>query len=83
MSLDRPTRSIRLLQTDRTVKIVSETNVNPHLRRPKVLNYKFVYDDVNSASFGRKAILKITFWFDSVDSSNHMLHEKFDVWPRP
>ena len=79
MSLDRPTRSIRLLQTDRTVKIVSETNVNPHLRRPKVLNYKFVYDDVYSASFGRKAILKITYWFDSVDSSNHMLHEKFDV----
>ena len=61
------------------MKIVSETNVNPDLRRPKVLNYKFVYDDVYSASFGRKAILKITYWFDSVDSSNHMLHEKFDV----
>ena len=48
MWLGRSTRSIRLLQTDRTcgrierVKIVCGTNVDLHMRRTKLLNEKFV-----------------------------------------
>ena len=39
MSLDRPPRSIRLLQTDiERLKIVSGTNVDLHMRRTKLIN---------------------------------------------
>ena len=51
MSLDRPTRSIRLIER---LKFVSGTNVDLHMRRTNVY----------LASFGRKFI-KIAFWFDS------------------
>ena len=45
MSLDRPTRSIRLLQTDRTSKdrLQIKKNVDPHMRRTKLMNWKFVW----------------------------------------
>ena len=45
MSLDRPTRSTRLLQTDRTSKdrLQIKKNVDLHMRRTKLMNWKFVW----------------------------------------
>ena len=44
MNLDRPTRSIRLLQTDslERAKIVSERSVDLHIQRAKLINEKVV-----------------------------------------
>ena len=55
-SLDRPTRSIRLLQTDRIrLKIISGTNGDDlHTRRTNIINDKII--TVYLASFGRKFI---------------------------
>ena len=58
MNLDRPTRCIRLLQTDslERVKIVSGRSVDLYFQRAKPITEKVVYDDVYLASFGRKVI---------------------------
>ena len=56
-SLDRPTR--RRIER---LKIVSETNVDLHIRRTKLKN---LYDNVYLASFGR-IFMEIALWSDSV-----------------
>ena len=76
MSLDRPTRSIRLLQRNITLKIVSETNVHPHLRRTKLLNSKFVYDNVIQPCSGEKLFQKLRFGLIQLIGSTL---PKFDV----
>ena len=59
MSLERPTRSIHLYQTNtERLKIVSGTNVDLHMRQTKL-------GDVYLASFGRQFVT--AFWSDSVD----------------
>ena len=40
-SLDRPTRSIRLLQTDRTFEDRFRDDVDPHMQRTKLRSWKF------------------------------------------
>ena len=44
MNLDRPTRFVRLLQTDslQRVKIVSGTSIDLHTQRAKLINEKVV-----------------------------------------
>ena len=60
--MDRPTRSIRLLQTKRT----SEDRVRDKRRSTNKLINENLYDNVYSALFGRK-LIKIAFWSDSAD----------------
>ena len=58
-SLDRLTRSIRLLQTKRgRLNIVSRTNVDLYIRLTKLINWKFVY----LASWGLGENL-LVIWF--------------------
>ena len=66
MSLDRPTRSIRMLQTDRTSEDrLRDKRRSSHMRRIKEILTKNLHC-VYLASFWRKGS-KIAFWFDSVD----------------
>ena len=69
MNLDRPTRCIRLLQTDspQRVKIISGRSVDLHMERAELVNERvFLYDNVYLASFGRK---DIKLRFDLFDAS--------------
>ena len=69
MNLDRPTRCVRLLQTDspQRVKIISGRSVDLHMERAELVNERvFLYDNVYLASFGRK---DIKLRFDLFDAS--------------
>ena len=67
MSLDRPTRSICLPQTDRTFEGRFRDNGRPFNATNWTNKLKNLYDDVYLASFESKFIygrLKLLFWSD-------------------
>ena len=74
MSLDHLKRSIRLSRQIERLKIVSETNIDLHIRRTKLINSKFTDDNAFLASFGRKFITDMVELIGST-------RLKFDVRP--